>query len=200
MCFGNEHTSFIFDYILNNFLELSKDACSICVIKAMIRYLTNKTNNLYKRTFNILLQNMKKIVFNQFGNQVIQTVIQFWDCNQLGDLILLLQSDFVDLSIGKYSSTVIEAFIEKNVYLLSVYIKEISKKNQMIQIMKNCYGNYVIQKALKISTNHSRKFLIEYIKKNVYKLNDQKLINKWLDIIEHYVSLETQTSSTSNNY
>ena len=75
MCFGNEHTSFIFDYILNNFLELSKDACSICVIKAMIRYLTNKTNNLYKRTFNILLQNMKKIVFNQFGNQVIQTVI-----------------------------------------------------------------------------------------------------------------------------
>ena len=113
---------------------------------------------------------------------------------------MLLRSDFVELSIGKYSSTVIEAFIEKNVYLLSVYIKEISKKNQMIQIMRNCYGKYVIQKALKISTNHSRKFLIEYIRKNVYKLNDQKLISKWLDIIEQYVSLEAQTISTSNNY
>lgn len=188
-CFGNEHTYFIFDYILTNILELSKDPCGICVTKAMIRHLANKNDDLFQRTHTVLLNNMNKIVYNQFGNQVIQTVIQYWDINQLEELINVIQCDFVELSIGKYSSTVIEAFLEKNDYLFSLFIKEISKKNQMIQIMKNCYGNYVIQKALKISSGFIKKYLIEYINKNLYKLNEEKLIMKWVNILEQYIPI-----------
>jgi hypothetical protein len=129
-CFGNEHTYFIFDYILTNILELSKDPCGICVTKAMIRHLANKNDDLFQRTHTVLLNNMNKIVYNQFGNQVIQTVIQYWDINQLEELINVIQCDFVELSIGKYSSTVIEAFLEKNDYYLVYSLKKFQRKTK----------------------------------------------------------------------
>jgi hypothetical protein len=51
--------------------------------------------------------------------------------------------------------------------------------------MKNNYGNYVIQTALKVSKNKNQiqKLLIEILNKNLIILNDKKLINKWKSII-----------------
>ena len=49
--------------------------------------------------------------------------------------------------------------------------------------MKNNYGNYVIQKALKISTGENEKRLVNEVINNLYTLNDKKLIEKWKNII-----------------
>ena len=49
--------------------------------------------------------------------------------------------------------------------------------------MINNYGNYVVQKAIKLSSGESRKRLIQDIIKNLSKLEDKKIINKWRTII-----------------
>ena len=49
--------------------------------------------------------------------------------------------------------------------------------------MQNNYGNYVIQKAVKLSNNQYKERLIKEIMKNIYKLEDKKIINKWKMII-----------------
>lgn len=49
--------------------------------------------------------------------------------------------------------------------------------------MKNNYGNYVVQKALKISCGAPKLKLIISILKNIEKIGDKKLIVKWKNIV-----------------
>lgn len=50
--------------------------------------------------------------------------------------------------------------------------------------MENNYGNYVIQKALKLSNKLDKITLIQNIYRNINKIKDKKLIEKWKSIIE----------------
>lgn len=54
--------------------------------------------------------------------------------------------------------------------------------------MKNEYGNFVIQKALKLSQNLNRKRLVKLIQKNVDKIGDKKLVVKWKNIVNSFVN------------
>ena len=51
--------------------------------------------------------------------------------------------------------------------------------------MLNNYSNYVIQKAIKLSLGKSRELLIQGILKNLYVIEDKKIINKWKMIISY---------------
>ena len=55
--------------------------------------------------------------------------------------------------------------------------------------MKNNYGNYVIQKALKLSSGDIKEKLINNIIKIIDKLEDKKIINRWKMIISSSKSL-----------
>ena len=84
----------------------------------------------------------------------------------------------------KYASNVIERFIEKNEEFLNEYILEICvKKNTIGTLIKNSFGNYVIQTALKHSKGKFKIILINSIENNINFLNDKKLIHKWKNII-----------------
>jgi hypothetical protein len=49
--------------------------------------------------------------------------------------------------------------------------------------MKNSFGNYVLQKALKLCNGFLKVKLTNNIKKNIEKISDTKLVNKWKSII-----------------
>lgn len=50
--------------------------------------------------------------------------------------------------------------------------------------MKSSYGNYVVQKALKLSNGHSKTKLTNHIKKSIDKMVDKKLVKKWQHILD----------------
>ena len=50
--------------------------------------------------------------------------------------------------------------------------------------MKNNYGNYVVQSALKLARKNQKEILINNMLKNIDKMKDKKLINKWKVIID----------------
>jgi len=50
--------------------------------------------------------------------------------------------------------------------------------------MINNYGNYVVQKALKLSSKNVKIMLINNIFKHIDKIKDKKLKSKWKSIIE----------------
>ena len=56
--------------------------------------------------------------------------------------------------------------------------------------MKSNFGNYVIQKALKIAIGENKKILVNEVNNNIYKLNDKKLIEKWKKIILSLLKIE----------
>jgi hypothetical protein len=54
--------------------------------------------------------------------------------------------------------------------------------------MKNNYGNYVVQKALKLAKLPFKEQLITSIVKNIEKIGDRKLIFKWQSIITSHLN------------
>jgi hypothetical protein len=87
----------------------------------------------------------------------------------------------------KYSSNVIERCIEHHPKCLSKFINEIVTSNRIVDLMKNNFGNYVVQKALRISNGFEKVQLIDTVAKNISRLGDKKLISKWRSIVNPHL-------------
>jgi len=63
--------------------------------------------------------------------------------------------------------------------------------------MKDNFGNFVMQKALKIASNINRNNLLDLMIKDLSKLGEYKLICKWQEIINSYTG-ETKSKKMYN--
>jgi hypothetical protein len=180
-CFEEEYIPFIYDYVTENFLFLSYNANGICLIRRIVSFTHKK--KLHEFIKKIVENNSKELIVHPYGNYVIQELVESWDLFEVKQSLLLYKNKLTFLSMEKYSSNVMEKYIEKSDEILTEYIDEIIKFGKLYEIMKNNFGNFVIQKALKISHGENKKRLIIEVSKNICKLNDKKLIFKWKDLI-----------------
>ena len=178
---------YISNFILDNFIYLVNNSNGLCVVKKEIIIEYKIKNNNFEKLKKLLVENSLILVQNPFGNYALQTAIDNWKLEDLKELISTFKGKCVILSIQKYSSNVIERCIEKSEEFLNNFIIEISKDDNSIGLlMKNNYGNYVIQTALKALKNNNFKImLINMMNRNLLILNDKKLINKWKSIISN---------------
>ena len=135
-----------------------------------------------------IYDNAFNLIVHQYGNYVIQTIVENWDDNDLEDILNIYKNKYTYLSKQKYSSNVIERIISKNKKNLEFYINEICNEN-IFEIIQNKYGNYVIQKALKLASGKIQNIIISEINKNIKKLEDKKIINKWKAIISSKLNI-----------
>jgi hypothetical protein len=61
------------------------------------------------------------------------------------------------------------------------------KTNKLVVLIKSNYGNYVVQKVLKIANINNKCSLINHILQNLNNLGDRKLIIKWKHIVDSVV-------------
>jgi len=73
----------------------------------------------------------------------------------------------------------------------SLFIEEICKNERLSGLIRNSYGNYVVQKALKISKNEDKKMMIASIQKHIPNIPDRKIRSKWETIIEEAENEQT---------
>ena len=179
--FEDEFVKEIIDYVYKNFIDLSFHINGICIVKKLL-LMTHK-KSLHNHIKKIIYDNAMNLIVHQYGNYVIQTIVENWDDNELEDILNLYKNKYIYLSKQKFSSNAVERILEKNKKNLENYINEICNENNIIEIIKNNYGNYVIQKAVKLSTGESRERIVGEISKNINKLEDKKIINKWKTII-----------------
>ena len=183
--FEENYTSFIYDYVLDNFLSLANHINGICVVKKVLIHCHKPEIHNYLKQF--AYDNALELIEHPYGNYVIQVIVENWDEKEVEEILCKFNNKFAELSNKKYSSNVVERCLEKNTKILSKYIEEICSNGKVAEIMKNNYGNYVIQKALKISTDRNKQILADNVNKNIYKLNDKKLISKWKNIVSSYL-------------
>jgi hypothetical protein len=124
-------------------------------------------------------------------------VVETWDLNDILEILSNFKNKYTMLSMSKYSSNVVEKCIEKNQIILKEYINEICDNGKIAEIMKNNFGNYVIQKALKLSLGIDKKKLSEEVEKNIFKLNDKKLILKWKSIVSSHLESKFNNEKSS---
>ena len=179
--FEEEFTLEIIDFVYNNFIDLAYHINGICIVKKLL-LMTHK-KKLHQKLKKIIIENALNLIIHQYGNYVIQVIFENWDDIELEEILNQYKNKYIILSKQKYSSNAIERIIEKNNNNLEFYINEICSENNIIQLMINNYGNYVVQKAIKLSSGESQERLIQEIIKNLCKLEDRKIINKWRTII-----------------
>ena len=183
-CFEEEYVSFIYNYIVDNFLELANNNNGICIVKKILTFTHKK--NIHDKLKIIVKENGLQLISHPYANFVIQIIVECW--SDYKDILALYDKKYYNLSLEKYASNVVERCIEKDEEILNNYIDEIIESNRIYEVMRSNYGNYVIQKAIKLSKGENKKKLVFNAAKEINKLNDAKLILKWKSILSPHIS------------
>lgn len=195
-CVDEKDIPFLYSFIANNFIQLAFNNNAICVIKKLLALNLNKyMHDIIK---NIVIKHAKEFILHPCGNFVIQAIVEFW-VDYL-DIIFLYKNNFFNLSLEKYASNVIERFIEKDERILMEYIDEIIASGKIYEIMKSKFGNYVIQKAIKLSKNAYKNKLVFNAAIMINNLKDNKLIIKWKSILMPHINELPEDSIAKLNF
>jgi len=178
-CFEEEYVIFLYNYIVDNFLDLANNNNGICIVKKLLSFTHKK--NWHDKLKIIVKENAIQLISHPYGNFVIQVVVECW--NDYNDILCLFDKKYYSLSLEKYASNVVERCIEKDENILNNYIEELISINKICEVMKSNYGNYVIQKAIKLAKGEYKQKLVFNAAKDINKLNDPKLIKKWKSIL-----------------
>ena len=182
--FDKEYLKEIFNFITENLIFLSKHVNGLCLVKRIL--IIEYENNNYLTLKKILINKSIDLIENPYGNYALQIVIDYWNNNDIYDIFKQFFNRLTEFSCMKYSSNVIARCIEKNEKFLNGFILEICiKKNTIGNLIKNSFGNYVVQTALKFAKGIFKIYLVHSIENNLNILGEKKLIYKW----KHMISL-----------
>jgi len=152
-CFEEEYVSFIYNYIIDNFLELANNNNGICIVKKILSFTHKK--NLHDKLKVIVKENALQLISHPYGNFVIQVVVDCW--NDYNDILCLFDKKYYSLSLEKYASNVVERCITfGNDYQKKEIINEIVElvnrdEEIIINMVRDKFANYVVQKIIEFS-------------------------------------------------
>lgn len=136
--------------ITKNFVELSLNRNGLCVIKILIA--KTKDPNQQQSLMSRISKDIMHLVCHPFGNYAITQIVTNWPNKTKQIIFKALKNKLYELSMQKYSSNVIENCLERSdPQTRSEFIIEISNSDKLANLIKHSYGNYVVQKALKIA-------------------------------------------------
>ena len=115
-------------------------------------------SNFHEKLKTIVKKNALFLIKQSYGNFVIQVIIESWE--DYKEITDLFKGHFFDLSESKCIS----------------------------DVMKSNYGNYVVQKVIKLASGESKKNFVFNAAKEIEKLNDNKLIQKWKSILSSHIA------------
>lgn len=156
------------NHVIQRFIEKSPSHVINLIIDACQGNIAQLAQNVYGcRIVQKLLQHapaqqrpplVRKIIdrtvplsYNSFGNYVIQFLLEN-DKDTRKEIVALIYRDFLKLATNKYGSNVVEKCIihsdEDDRELFCKFLLSRSSKSPLIDMMKNEFGNYVVQKLI----------------------------------------------------
>ena len=161
ICLKSPHTNFIYEEILTNFIRISTTKYGCCVIQKCLSH-----GNQEQKDSIILsiLNNTYHLIVDQFGNYVYQSLIFTNDDRVILEIYKIIAPNFIMLCKQKYSSNVIEKLFEINNKVLVNKIATLIYENEdnVIELLTDQYGNYIIQKILDCINNKEITQIILY--------------------------------------
>ena len=167
--FPKEKNDFLFDKLYDIALEISLLEQGVTIFQTAFEYATKEQTD---KICNKIIDNIKFLINDQYGNYSIQKIFSLNDEKLNERIYKYIKENLFELSKLKFSSNVIDKFICKsNSYSFSL-IKDMINKNIIKNIIKDQYGNYVVQKALFITEDVDNELFMEIIKQIKPVLNE----------------------------
>jgi hypothetical protein len=169
---------------MQNMNKLIFDSNGICVLKKLIS--NNKSEEVRHSFLDLLSKNALETVQNPFGNYVIQHVIDEWGRENVISIIRILISNIISLSMQKFSSNVIEKLFDLcDKETRMIMNKELFNASKISSLLKNKYGNFVIQKAIQVMSKEEKLEIKDYLVKKVSLTSNKEKarLNSLIEVI-----------------
>ena len=175
---NKEENDKIYEKIENNLIELSMNKYGCHVIQELL----NNCNEItYYKIFQKIFENINSLIKDKSGNYLIQYFLEDNTIKNIKNLDIIYQSikgHIFDFCLNKHSVYIVEKILElgNEIYRKKIIneILELNKvkKDCLIVLTKNQYGNHVMQLLLKFCDMKTKKLIIEKI------LSDKDVKNK----------------------
>ncbi|OVA18029.1 Pumilio RNA-binding repeat [Macleaya cordata] len=116
-----------------------------------------------------ILQSVCNLAQDQYGNYVVQHVLEYGKPHERSAIIKKLAGQIVNMSQQKFASNVVEKCLtfggpEERQILVNEMLGSTDENEPLQAMMKDQFGNYVVQKVLETCDNHSRELILSRIR------------------------------------
>ena len=175
---SSEYSIFIYNYVYKNFLDIADSKHGVCVIQKCV---TEGEEKQRAKLYELILSNFNNLIKDQFGNYLIQYILINTKTEdkfkEILPIIFKIEENLVNFCKSKFSANVIEKCFENCEDMIREHILNSLLTNyseNIVDILIDQYGIYVIQKAFKINNIAYKNKLIEIInnkEKELKKIN-----------------------------
>lgn len=147
--------------IIDNSHSLATNRHGCCVIQ---KYFELFTGELLEQLLDKLIENCSMLVIDQFGNYVIQTILQMNNTKCGNEISSKIAENVSYYAKHKYSSNVVEkCFDYCDGVVKQKLICNIIKPEIIQDLILDEHGNYIIQKALSCSDSETQRIMLQII-------------------------------------
>ena len=196
---NKDYLSVIYKEMTENIVNILKTKSGSCCVFPIV--LENINEDDLDIMVNIIIDNIDKLINDENGNFSIQKIITKLNEYVYNNRIFnYIQDKIVKLSVQKFSSNVIETFLINIPNYKDKIINKLKENNNIITLLSDKYGNYIIQKALSYANIDDFNIMIKYIKNNIKILKQTSHGKKIYDkLIKNYKQYLVDEDNSENN-
>ncbi|XP_052174806.1 pumilio homolog 5 isoform X2 [Diospyros lotus] len=172
-CISTDKIGFIISSFKGQVATLSTHPYGCRVIQ---RVLEHSSDGLQSQCIvDEILESTCNLAQDQYGNYVIQHVLERGKPYERSQIISKLSGEIVQMSQHKYASNVVEKCLEhgdvaERDLLIDEILGQSEENDNLLIMMKDQFANYVVQKILETSNDKQREVLLNQIRIHLHSL------------------------------
>ena len=196
---NKNYLSIIYKEMTENIVNILKTKSGSCCVFPII--LDNINDDDLDIMVNVIIDNIDKLINDENGNFSIQKIIKLNENVYNSRIFNYIQDKIIKLSVQKFSSNVIETFLITIPIYKDKIISKLKENNNIINLLLDKYGNYIIQKALSYANVDDFNIMIKIIKNNIKNLKQtshgKKIYEKLIKNYKQYLVDEDNSEINS---
>ncbi|CAN6245601.1 unnamed protein product [Urochloa humidicola] len=166
-CIPQERIRFIISAFYGHVVDLSMHPYGCRVIQRVLEHCDDESTQ--NAMMEEIMQSVVTLTGDQYGNYVIQHVLQHGKPEERSTIITQLAGQIVKMSQQKFASNVVEKCLtfgspEQRQILIDEMLGTTDENVPLQAMMKDQFGNYVVQKVLEICDDQNRELILSRIK------------------------------------
>ncbi|KAL7514096.1 hypothetical protein ACHAXN_011375 [Cyclotella atomus] len=164
-----QYTSFIFDAVAVSVEDVARHRHGCCVIQ---RCLDSRHSTARSHLVSRIVEKSLDLMQDAYGNYVVQYVLDVCGDDEVHAICESVIGRVCLLAIQKFSSNVMEKCLERCTdRVREEYLNELNDSDKIRELMMDPFGNYVVQRALSVSTHSQAIRLVETMKPHLATTN-----------------------------
>ncbi|KAJ8511452.1 hypothetical protein OPV22_001886 [Ensete ventricosum] len=205
-CVPQDAIHFIISTFYDQVVTLSTHPYGCRVIQRVLEFCDDP--NTQQIVMGEILQSVILLAQDQYGNYVVQHVLEHGKPSERSAIIKKLAGQIVQMSLQKFASNVVEkcltfGSLEERQILVNEMLGSTDENEPLQAMMKDQFGNYVVQKVLETCDDQQRELILSRIKvhlnalkKYTYGKHIVARVEKLVAAGERRIGFQTQHASS----